>query len=328
LVLFDGSRTACGWGQDANAPAGIYSPANGPWTLRADYVGNSNDSYWLNNARALLTGPAPLGYSPLYGPVGTEQRLRSRIGFIQLEEAIAQRQRLQLTDLQGLMFADRVYAAELILPDLLPACAESVDPTLVQACAALAAWDRRANIDSRGAVLFREFWNSAMTLPNKWAVPFNSRDPVHTPAGVASTAMPAMLAALKSAALKLQGFGIPLDGKLGDYQGDTRNGVRIALHGGQGDQDGSYNSIRMDSDLTATGYNNVYWGASYIQTVTFDANGPLAQGMLVYGQSVDPASPYYADQIGVYARKEWPRLPFSQDSIRADPNYRTMTLAQ
>jgi acyl-homoserine-lactone acylase len=75
LVLFDGSRSACGWGQDANAPAGIFSPANAPSMLRTDYVGNSNDSYWLTNARSLLTGPAPLGYSPLYGKTGVEQRL-------------------------------------------------------------------------------------------------------------------------------------------------------------------------------------------------------------------------------------------------------------
>ena len=328
LVLFDGARSACAWGQDPGAPPGIYSPANGPWTVRTDYVANSNDSYWLNNPRALLTGPAPLGYSPLYGPAGAEQRLRSRIAFIQLDEAIAARRHLQAADLRTLMFADRVYAAELVLPDVLQACAASSDTALVRACAVLSAWDRRANVDSRGAVLFREFWNTASTLANKWAVPFDAKDPVHTPAGVAPAAMPAMLAALGNAALKLQGFGIPPDGKLGDYQGETRNGVRTPLHGGQGDADGSFNSIRMSTGLTATGYNNVYWGASYIQTVTFDADGPLAQGMLVYGQSVDPTSPYYADQIGVYARKEWPQLPFTQDRIKADPNYRTITLSQ
>ena len=328
LLMFDGSRAACGWGQDANAPAGIFSPANGPWTIRTDYVGNSNDGYWLNNARALMTGPAPLGYSPLYGRVGIEQRLRSRIGFIQLEDRIAQRKTLQLSDLQDLMFAERVYAAELVLPDLLPACAVSQDAIVVQACSVLRAWDRKANIDSRGALLFREFWNIATNLPNKWAVPFNPADPVHTPAGVAPAAVPSMLAALKTAATRLQGLNIPLDAMLGDYQADTRNGVRVPLHGGLGDVDGAYNSIRWNTDISATGYNNPYWGASYIQTVTFDANGPQAQGMLVYGQSTDPKSPYYADQIGVYARKEWPALPFTQEKIKADPAYKMITLSQ
>lgn len=327
LVLFDGSRSACAWGQDANAPAGIFSPANGPSMLRTDYVANSNDSYWLTNARSLLTGPAPLGYSPLYGKTGVEQRLRTRIGFIQFEELAQQGHTFQLSDLQTLVFADRIYAAELVLPDLLPACPTD-DATLVQACAVLAAWDRHVNLDSRGAVLFREFWNAASQIPNKWKVPLDPADPVHTPNGVAPAALPAMFAALKTAAQRLQSLNIPLDGKLGDYQGETRNGVRTPLHGGVGDIDGSYNSLRMSTGLTATGYNNVYWGTSYVQTVTFDDAGPVAQAMLVYGQSTDPKSPYYADQLGPYSRKEWPVLPFSEASIDADPNRKTVTLTE
>jgi len=327
LVLFDGSRSACAWGQDANTPPGIFSPANAPAMLRTDYVGNSNDSYWLTNARSLLTGPPPLGYSPLYGKVGVEQRLRTRIGFIQFEELAQQGHKFQLSDLQTLVFADRIYAAELVLPDLLAACPTD-DATLVRACTVLAAWDRHANLDSRGAVLFREFWSAASQIPNKWKVPLDSTDPVHTPNGVAPAALPAMFTALKNAASLLQSLNIPLDGRLGDYQGETRNGVRTPLHGGVGDIDGSYNSLRMSAGLTATGYNNVYWGTSYVQTVTFDGAGPVAQAMLVYGQSTDPTSPYYADQLGPYSRKEWTSLPFSETSINADPNRTRMTLTQ
>lgn len=328
LLMFDGSRAGCAWGQDAGAPAGVYSPANGPSLLRTDYVGNSNDSYWLSNPNALLTGPAPYGFSPLYGRVGVEQSLRTRIGFRQFEEMVAQRKKLQLADLQELAFANRIHAAEQVLPELLAACTGNGDATIAQACAALVAWDRRANLDSRGAVLFREFWLVASSIPNRWAVPFNPADPVHTPSGVAPAAMPAMLAALKGAALKLQGLGIPLDGRLGDYQTETRNGVRIPLHGAIGNLDGSYNSLTMRTGLTATGYNDVHWGTSYVQTVTFDNNGPVAQAMLVYGQSVDPKSPYYADQVGLFSRKEWPALPFSVEQIKADPNYNRITLSQ
>jgi acyl-homoserine-lactone acylase len=50
--------------------------------------------------------------------------------------------------------------------------------------------------------------------------------------------------------------------------------------------------------------------------------------MLVYGQSTDPKSPYYADQLGPYARKEWPALPFSEASIKADPNRTSVILTE
>jgi acyl-homoserine-lactone acylase len=328
LLIFDGSRSACGWGQDAGAPAGIYAPANGPWMIRTDYVGNSNDSYWLTNPRALLKGPAPFGFSPLYGATGIEQKLRTRIGFRQLEEMLAQRKKLQPSDVQELMFANRVYAAELVLPELLPLCAAAADSALTPACNVLAAWDRRANLDSRGAVLFREFWNLAAAVPGKWAIPLDPADPVNTPAGLAPAAAPAMLAALKTAAQKLQALNIPLDGRLGDYQDDTRAGVRVPVHGAIGDIDGSYNSIHMATALDAAGYHDIAWGSSYIQTVTFDGAGPVAQAMLVYGQSVDPRSPHYADQVPLFSHKQWPTLPFTPEQIKADPHYQLTMLSE
>ena len=327
-LLFDGSRSNCGWGQDAGAPPGIYSPANAPWMMRTDYVANSNDSYWLTNPKALLTGPTPLGYSPLYGRTNVEQSLRTRIGFRQVEDMLARRSKLSLGDMQALAFSNRVYAAELVLPELLPACAAATDALLRQACTALQGWDRRADLDSRGAVLFREFWRTAAAIPDKWAVPFDPADPVNTPSGVASKAMPALLAALKGAADKLQSLDVPFDGRLGDYQVEPRNGVRIPLHGGNGNQEGTYGSLTMRSGLTAQGYVGAHWGQSYIQTVTFDEQGPVAQAMLTYGQSTDPRSPWYADQTMVYSRKEWPSLPFTQERIRADPNYTTLTLRE
>jgi len=325
-LLFDGSRSSCGWGQDAGAPPGIHSPANAPSLMRSDYVGNSNDSYWLTNPRAPLTGPAPLGYSPLYGRVAGEQSLRTRIGFLQVEQLLAQRSMLGLGDLQALAYSNRVYAAELVLPALLDACAGAGDDVSQRACTTLRTWDRRADLDSRGAVLFREFWALASAIPNRWATPFDPADPVNTPSGVAPAAMPAMLAALRSAADKLQSLGVPLDGRLGDYQVEPRNGVRIPLHGGNGNQEGTYGSLTMRSGLTAQGYVGAHWGQSYLQTVTFDAQGPVAQGLLTYGQSVDPTSPWYADQTMAYSRKEWPTLPFTQEAIRADPGYTTITL--
>lgn len=328
MLMFDGSRSACAWGRDANAPTGIFSPANAPWTIRGDYVGNSNDSYWLSNARALLSGPQPYGYSPLYGKVGVEQKLRTRVGFKQIEEALAAKPKLDSADVQRLVFADRVHAAELILPAFLGYCGKSADALVVQACNVLAAWDRHADVDSRGAVLFREFWSQAVTTADKWAVPLDPRDPVNTPRGLSPAAAPAMLAALGNTARKMQGLGLALDARLGDLQGEVRNGVRTALHGSTGDIDGSYNSLHMQSGLTAQGYGNVAWGTSYVQTVTFDDNGPVAQAMLLYGQSVDPKSAHYGDQIGMYGQKRWPTLPFSASAIKADPAYALTTLSE
>ncbi|WP_082616462.1 penicillin acylase family protein [Massilia sp. Root418] len=328
LVGFDGSRSECAWGQDPDAPAGIFGAANMPQQERTDYVANSNDGYWLTNARELLTGPAPYGYSPLYGSTDVEQTLRTRIGFKQLEAALTAERFLDTDDLQRLMFANRVHAAELILPELLPACLASNDRQLLLACAVLMIWDRKADLDSRGAVLFREFWNAAAAIPGKWKVPFDAADPVNTPRGLAPAAVPAMLDALRAAVAKLNAQAVPLYGRLGDYQYELRNGKRYPLHGGIGDIDGAYNSINMASELSAAGYGDVSWGTSYVQVVGFDQAGPVAKGLLVYGQSVDPKSPHYADQLPLYGRKALFRLPFTDTQIRSDAGYKLKVLSE
>jgi acyl-homoserine-lactone acylase len=328
LLGFDGSRSECEWGQDADAPKGLFGAANMPGMIRKDYVENSNDNYWLANAKAPLTGPAPYGYSPLYGQPGTLQSLRTRIGLRQIEAALADGRSLRADDLQGLLFNNRVYAAELVLPELLKGCYKAHDLQLLAPCAVLSTWDRRANVDSRGAVLFREFWNTARSLPGLWSVPFNPADPVNTPRGVSAAAMPALLDALRGATDKLQALGVPLYGRLGDYQTQTRNGRRIGLHGGQGDEDGVFNVVTMATDLTSAGYRDVAWGTSYVQLVGFDHAGPVAKGLLTYGQSVDPQSPYYADQLSLFTQKSLVTLPFTEAQIRADRNYTRMVLAE
>lgn len=328
LLMLDGSRGACAWGQDAAGPAGIFSPSNAPYLFRTDYVGNSNDSYWVTNPKALLLGPDPLGYSPLYGRTNAEQSLRTRIGFKQVEQAIERQPRWKLDQLQGLMYANRVYAAELILPDLLRACTDEKDETLLAGCKVLAAWDKRSDLDSRGAVLFHEFWKAAVRVPSKWTVPFDKLDPINTPRGISPTAIAPMLDLLKGAMRDMAAKNVPLDGKLGDFQQDIRHGARVPIHGGAGAPDGNYNVVQMESALTPTGYNNVTAGASYVQIVGFDKSGPVAHAILTYGQSTDPKSANYDNQLGLYSSKQWPKLPFTPAQIRADPRYRNTVLSE
>jgi acyl-homoserine-lactone acylase len=327
LPTFDGSRQACHWGQDADAPPGIFSGSNAPSLIRRDYVSNSNDGYWLTNSRQLLIGPGS-GYSPLYGPVGVPQHLRTRLGFVQLDALLAEHGRLGIDDMEAALFLNRVYAAELILPDLLAGCHGTFDHLLAAACTTLENWDRKVNLDSRGAILFREFWLRVVEIPDKWKVPFDPSDPVHTPRGVAPGAVTPLLAALRAAALQLQALAVPLDAPLGDYQVEVRNGTRYPIHGGIGDVDGVLNAVHMQTGLTAEGYLDVAWGASYIQLVAFDDHGPVARGMLTYGQSTDPASPYYADQLPLYVAKQLFALPFTQKQMQAEGGGQRSTVSE
>lgn len=309
LLAFDGSRTACGWA--AGKP-----PA--PQLIRTDYVQNSNDSYWLANPRQML-----LGHGPLYGPTHVEQSLRTRIGFLQVEELMRQKRHFDSSTLKELAFANRVYAAELAIPGLVGMCLNAPDRDTSAGCAVLALWDKRADLDSRGTLLFREFWNRADLVAGKWAIPFDPADPLNTPRELNPAKSGVMMQALRESVAAMREKGLQFDVRLGDVQNDLRNGVRYPIHGGRGNQDGSYNSIRMDP-----AYTRVEWGTSYVQVVGFDRDGPVAEGMLLYGQSSDPASPWFGDQLTPYARKEWPRLPFREEEIRRSPGYTVLRLSE
>lgn len=54
-----------------------------------------------------------------------------------------------------------------------------------------------------------------------------------------------------------------------------------------------------------------------MQTVTWDANGPIAEALLGQSQSADATSPFSRDQTRRYSEKNWIPLPFSQAEIAA-----------
>jgi acyl-homoserine-lactone acylase len=89
----------------------------------------------------------------------------------------------------------------------------------------------------------------------------------------------------------------------------------IGLHGGD-EIEGVLNNLG-DRGSPGIGKNGIRidYGTSYVQTVSFDARGPVAQALLTYGQSTDPASPHATDQMKLYAKKVWPSLPFHAEDV-------------
>ena len=67
--------------------------------------------------------------------------------------------------------------------------------------------------------------------------------------------------------------------------------------------------------LDAKGY-AINYGSSYLQAVTFDERGPVAHGLLTYGQSSNPASSRAYDQLPMFSAKEWLELPFHASDIQ------------
>jgi acyl-homoserine-lactone acylase len=114
---------------------------------------------------------------------------------------------------------------------------------------------------------------------------------------------------------------------LAEVQARTVRGQKIAIPGGD-EFEGVLNKVESQGQpaIDPKGY-NVNYGSSYIQTVGFDERGPVAQGLLTYGQSSDPASPRAYDQLPLFSAGKWHPLPFHRADIEAQREGAPLQLA-
>ncbi len=357
IITLDGSRADCEWGDDPEAPeeTNVYGASSLPQLRTRDYVGNSNNSYWLSNPSQPLEG-----FPVIMGPVGAEggqQYLRTRIGHIMVAERLAGADGFDdaagftLESLKTLMYSNRVYGAEVTLDDVLAICAEVPTPgpavdvsattaAALDGCSVLAEWDRKVDLDSRGAQVFTEFWRNirdelglafqgVVSSDEFWLVDFDPTDPIHTPRGL-DTSIQAnhllVLEALGTAVQRLRENNVALDAPWGEVQYLERNNERVPIHGGSGSM-GVYGAIGVS--LQDGGYINPTRGNSYIQAVTWDESEcPIADVILSHSNSSDPESPHYADQSRLYADKQWVRFPFCEEEISAAQIGETLTIEE
>jgi acyl-homoserine-lactone acylase len=326
-----------------------------PQLERKDFVFNANDSFWLANPHQLLTG-----FSPLQGLEGTARSLRTRmnvllLGDLRPDGPAGKDGKFTLDELAAAVLSNRSLSAELARAELVNRCrttssvkldGQAVD--LRPACQILAAWDRRYEVSSVGAVLWREFITQyePADLQRKgslFAQAFNPADPVNTPHTLTPDQSHESLLKLARAVRLLTQAGIALDTPLGKVQYSNRNGKRIPIHGGEGAYDGIANFVNYAANgttlepearpervrgsrlLTQDGY-PINRGSSFVMALEYTTSGPRAQAFLTYSQSGDPTSPRYYDQTELFSTKKWRPILFTEAEIKSDPNLKTLKI--
>ena len=329
VPILDGARSACHWRTDADSvQKGAIGVARMPSLLRDDYVGNMNDSYWLANASAPLTG-----FPSIFGTAGTAaQSLRTRLGHTMALERLAGTDgypgnKATSEVVRQMVLNSRVFSAERFKdPALDLVCtAPSASQDVVAACATLRAWDNRGSTSARGSHVWDEFW-SRVQVPaaQLYAVPFDPADPLNTPRGLQPGAADALRQAFGAAVQAVKASGFALDAPRGDVLFSARGGVKTALYGGCSAVgyftincsenpigQGGYN---MDGQPHGNSYSN-----SYMQVVNFPAGGVQAYTFLTFSLSDDPASPHYGDYTKRYSDQQWLKVPYSESEIAASP---------
>lgn len=332
VAVFPGWEARCEMEQASDAPAkGLLSPSKMPIQIRKDYTSNMNDSFWLSNPNAPLTG-----FPSIIGDQDTARSLRTRNGLTQIEN------RLNGTDgnpgnkytpelLRGFINNNRHYGGVVYMPDLVSWCQSLGDPAIVNgvdvapACNVLANWDRTENLDSAGAYLARQVIGKVNAVPGRFTNPFSLSDPVHTPNGL-NTSLPAVQKALSDSVTYMNDKGIPLNATWRDYQYVTRAGEKIPIPGGPGGT-GVFNVISAVLDANGD-YSSVVHGSSFIQMASMDGSKcPDVKNILTYSQAAtDASSPHFKDQTKLFSNSGWVTDRFCVDQQKESPDLEVKNL--
>ena len=297
------------------------------------YIRNENDGPWLTNLRAPLD---PADYPEYFE--AHEFSLRSQ----HAEQLVGGAERLSLEDVVRRKHSYRMLLADRVKDDLVAATrgalgaggldAGDIAPASVAtALTLLEGWDNTAAPDSRGGVLFEQWWtrytetieadadpaNPDMEV-EFFAVPWSSEAPTETPRGLADPDLAARLFP-GAVAETIEQFGA-VDVAWGDVHRVRRGDVDVPV-GGCAGRLGCYRVVNFRDD--EDGRRRAVGGDGWVLGVEF-TSPPRAFSVLAYGQSSREASPHHADQAAMFARGEMKAVAFASEDVEraAERRYR------
>ncbi|PSB01752.1 acylase [Merismopedia glauca] len=191
----------------------------------------------------------------------------------------------------------RMELSDRLLDDLIPLAEKQSNPRVRRAAKILKKWDRRANANSRGAVLFA-FWREEMDFPEDFAIPGNDNAPLTTPYGLKDPQK--AIYALNNAAMKVEKTYRRLDVPWGEVFRFRYGKVDLPANGGAG-RLGIFPVIDFapapDNKFQSVG------GDSYIAAIEF-SNPVKAMVLTAYGNSSQPDSQHMGDGLELFARQQ------------------------
>jgi acyl-homoserine-lactone acylase len=261
------------------------------------WVQNSNSAPWYMTMPFLNPNDYPPYMSLPFSSPGGAPSPREESGLRMLMQV----QKMSFDALVEDKYSTRSELAEQVLDDLAAAGEQYGSDRGKQAAEILRKWDRKTDAQSRGAALFAQWKIEMDKLGNSlpYAQPFDPKRPLQTPHGLKDPKMAA--AALDSAAEKLQSMAGSLDVAWGDLYRLRRGNVDLPGNGGGEGVLGTFRII--DYSQATDGRFQSDGGDSFIAAVEF---GPSvhAKVLLTYGNSSDPKSTHFGDQLALSAKKQ------------------------
>jgi acyl-homoserine-lactone acylase len=296
-------------------PNGILSYEELPKVIDppSGYVQNSNEPPW---DAAWPTMLKPEDYPPYVAPVWTAFRSDRAL------RMLSEDPKTSFEMLLSKKLSTRSEAADRLLPDLLSAAESYGTPRAKQAADVLKAWDRQAEADSRGTLLFWNWANrfgmpaAASASTRNFATPIDVNKPLTTPSGIKDPKAAAEMLDAAAAAVEKQ-FGA-FDKPWGDFlrlqingqsagpaaapqRGAPVDGIDLPGNGGPG-AIGIFRVITPGP--TQGGTSTPVHGDGFTLAVEFSR--PMKVKALVsYGDCSQTGCKHHTDQLPLFERKQW-----------------------
>ena len=255
---------------------------------KSGWLQNTNDPPWTTTFPAAIKAD---NYPPYMAPHLMSFRSQRSV------RMLAEDKKISFDKMVADKYSTRMELADRILDDLIPAARKYGENLGQQAANVLETWDRQANADSRGAVLFA-FWVQQMDLDKMFSKPWNEKSPRTTPDGLANRE--SAVATLQAVAAQVQKTYGALDVPWGKVFRLRLGDVDLSANGG----DGKLGIFRVLN--FAPGEKQTFQavgGDSYVAAIEF-SNPIRAMALTSYGNATQPGSPHISDQLQMLANKK------------------------
>jgi acyl-homoserine-lactone acylase len=274
------------------------------------WLQNANDPPWTT------TLPPPL--DPARFPAYMAPRLPLSFRPQRSARMLVEDDRIGFDELIAYKHSTRMESADHLVDDVVIAARASGNETARRAANILAAWDRRADADSKGAVLFQALYRELQqrTNGNIFDLAWSERAPFTTPDGLADPAV-AVTALIAAAAQVQTRFGA-LDVTWGATHRLQRDSVNLPANGAS-DPLGAFRVT--DYQDTGEGPLRATGGDSWTAVVEFGS--PVrAMALLSYGNESQPGSPHRTDQLRLYSEQRLRPVWRTRTDIEANSRMR------
>ncbi|GAB4523184.1 MAG: acylase [Anaerolineae bacterium] len=278
------------------------------------------ESGWLQNANEppwTTTFPLALDYDD-YPPYMAPEpfmtfRAQSSASMLYEDESIT------FDELREYKHSTEMELATRIVDDLVAAARASDDVIVNAAADVLEAWDLRTDADSRGAVLFQNWYNAyneVLEGTEFFAVPFDlNAEPFTTPDGLGDAG--AAVEALAAAATQVNELYGALDVPWGDVYRLQVGEYDFPANGGSGFL-GEFRVVGYRAG-EEEGQFIARRGDSWVAIIEF-SDPVRAEVLVTYGNASQPGSPHVGDQLELFANEELRPAWFTREEVEANLN--------